>query len=528
MQAVRSLEVRGGVLGYAPQTSPTHTAPAQVKPASQTHVRRFKAARGGRLVGGFGNILGDSSRSQTRMDLRGLINHARVAAQNVDYLKSYEMMVRRHVVGWNGISLQMNGQNRDGKPDKPANQAIEKAWGKWCKRGNCTPCGRLSWWKIEKVAATMLAREGNFLLREWRGRAFGKFGYQVQPISVDLLDLDLVQTLSGGRYIDGGVEFNQFGRPLAFHMFDGHPMEAHTGRTRNRLRIPASQIIHVIRETETGQALGTPESHTALRRFNMLSKYEESALTAAHYGAAAMVFLEQTDPDGAPTAAPSAGDEIPDEIEAGTIVDLPPGYTAKGNPSNYPDANMPGFMKSLTRGGAAGLGVSYAGLSSDMEGANFSSLKDGRGEERDEWRVFQRDLSEGLHDEVFKSFLPMAFLSNQVVLPSGKLLPMSSEGKFREAATWRGRGWASVNPKDDAVANEKNLSNLLVAPSDIVAERGEDFEQVAMRFARDVETLDAARPGLGLALLASLKSTTALSPPDPNQGEDGSQDPNNG
>ena len=48
MQAARSLELRGGVLGYAPQTTPAQTAPAQVKPASQTHVRRFKAARGGR------------------------------------------------------------------------------------------------------------------------------------------------------------------------------------------------------------------------------------------------------------------------------------------------------------------------------------------------------------------------------------------------------------------------------------------------------------------------------------------------
>lgn len=519
-------EKRPGLLGRWFSRSPD-TVPARVEPKVRHQVRRFKAARGGRLVGGFGNLLGDSSRTQTRMDLRGLVNHARTAAQNIDYLKSYEMMVRRHVVGWNGVSLQMNGKNPNGEPDRLGNTAIETAWQDWGKRGNCTPCGRLSWWKVEKIAATMLAREGNFLLREWRGPDFGKYSYQVQPVSVDLLDLDLVQTLSDGRYIDGGVEFNRYGRPLAFHMFDGHPMEAHTGRTRNRLRVPANEIIHVIRETETGQALGVPESHTALRRFNMLAKYEESAMAAAHYGAAAMVFLEQTDPDGAPAPAPEGGldeAEIPEEMEAGSIVDLPPGYKATANPSSYPDANMPGFMKSLQRGGAAGLGVSYAGLSSDMEGANFSSLKDGRGEERDEWRVFQRDLSEGLHDPVFQSFLPMALLSGRVRLPSGTPLPVSRLDKFQEAATWRGRGWSSVNPKDDAVANDKDLANGLRAPSDIVAERGEDFEQLTQRVARDLDAMKAA----GLPLPAWHSAVSATSPPIPEEPGDGKPDPENG
>jgi lambda family phage portal protein len=488
------------------------SAPARVEPKVRHQARRFKAARPSRLVGGFGNFMVDSPRAQVRQDLRGLINHARTAAQNVDYLKSYEMMVRRHVIGANGIALQMATQNPDGTPDTRANQMIENAWSRWGERGNCTPCGRLSWWQVEKVAATMLAREGNFILREWTGPRFGPFAYQVQPISIDLLDLDLMQTLKGGAYIDGGVEFDPFGRPVAFYFFDGHPAESHTARTRKRLRVPADQVIHVVRHNETGQALGVPESHTALRRFNMLAKYEESALIAAHYGASAMVFLEQ-EADGVPASPDAAEDEIPEEIEAGSIVDLPPGYSAKSNPSNYPDANMPGFMKTLTRGGASGLGVSYAGLSGDMEGANFSSLRDGRGEERDEWRIFQRDLFEGLHDQVFNSWLPRALLTGQVPLPAFKL------DKF-QAATWRPRGWQSVNPKDDATADEKNLASRLISPSEIVERRGGNFEDTVQRIARDMETLKAA----GVPLSAALAGQPAQAGDPP----DGPPDPDNG
>lgn len=505
----------GGSSAPVIRVEPPVAAPPAPAAIPRQAVRRFKAAKPSRLAGGFGSLMADSPRAEARQDLRGLVNHARFAAQNVDYLKSYEMMVRRHVIGPAGIALQMDARGADGTPDRVTNATIERAWKAWGRRGNCTVCGKMSWWQVEKTAATMLAREGNFFLRIWRGRQFGPFGIQVQLLSVDLLDVDMVADLGGGRYVDGGVEFDHLNRPVAYHFFDGHPSESHTGRLRARVRIAAGQIVHVIRQSETGQNMGVPESHTALRRFNQLSQYEEAAMTAAHFGAAAMVALENNDPEGVPTAqAPAGGgggggeaaDELPDEMEAGMILELPPGYTAKAIPSNYPDANMPGFMKSLIRGGAAGLGVSYAALSSDMEGANFSSLKDGRGEERDEWRMFQRDLWEGLHGEVFRHWLPVAFISGR--LPGVDLAAL--EGCD---ATWRGRGWISPNPKDDAIANDMNLKNRLVAPSDIVSERGQDFEQVAARFAHDLDTLRAAGVPLAASMMLPETQGPAPSPP---------------
>ncbi|MEL6586753.1 MAG: phage portal protein [Pseudomonadota bacterium] len=504
-----------------PAPVPTRAEPRIATPP-KLGVRKFKAARPSRLVHGFGSILPQSPRAEIRHDIRGLVNHARHAAQNVDHIKSYEMMVRRHVVGPRGVALDMNAKNVDGSADSLGNEAVMAAWKRWGQKGTCTPCGKLSWWGVEKVAATMLAREGNFLLRQWTGRRFGAFGFQVQPISIDLLCLDLMRGMSNGTYIDGGVELDTFHKPVAFYFWDGHPAEAHSGRTGRRIRVPAEDIVHVFRATETGQDLGVPESHTAVRRFNMLAKYEESALTAAHFGAAAMTFLEQTDPDGAPASPDASGmaEELPTEVEAGAIVELPPGYEAKANPSSYPDANMPGFLKSMARGGAAGLGVSYAGLSSDMEGANFSSLKDGRGEERDEWRMFQRDLYEGLHMPVFAAWLPLALLTDQVRV-AGRPIPASRLDKFLDAASWRPRGWPSVNPKDDAVANEKDLENGLVAPSDIVAARGDDFEDLVARRKRDMDTLKAA----DVPLPAVLTGTPKAKPAPPAEAAEGAPQP---
>ena len=239
------------------------------------------AARPDRLAGRFG-LGAPWLREDTRRDLRGLISHARHAAQNIDYLKSYEMMVRRHVVGRRGITLQMDARDpATGKADAVANRAIESAWSKWGKRGNCTICGRLSWWNVENIAATMLAREGNFLLRTRTGAKRGPFGFQVQVLSVDLLDVDMVDDLGGGSYVDGGIEFDDDGKVLAFHLFTAHPLTPRHAAGFRRVRVPAEEVVHVYRPNEAMQALGVPQSHTALRRFNMLSQYEEVPLTSA-------------------------------------------------------------------------------------------------------------------------------------------------------------------------------------------------------------------------------------------------------
>lgn len=464
--------------------------------------RAYAAARPDRIAGRFAGFGLTSPRADLRRDLRGLINHATWAAQNVDYLRNYEALVRRHVVGRQGIVLQSQAVLDDGKtPDRDARDLIESGWDRWGRRGNCTVCGRLSWWQVQNIAATAVARTGAFLARIWRGADFGPFRFQIEVLSIDLLDLDRTERLDGGRFIESGIEFDGRGRILAFHLFSGHPNEYHTGRALTKIRVPAEDMILAWRAVEPMAALAPPESHTALRRFNMLSALEEAALTAARFGASNMAFFKRPEDD-----SPGGGGDVQspiDEIEAGTVGVLPPGWDLAEFKGNYPDGEFPSFAKALMKGGAVGLGVSYSGLTGDVEGANFSSLRDGRGEERDSWRMFQRDIWETLHDEVFRRWLPIAILSGRLALPFTALDRL-------DLAAWRARGWPSVNPKDDAVMTDSDLGNMLRAPSEIVAERGGDWDETVAQFARDVEALRAA--GLPLPQAFGPKSTPTGQP----------------
>lgn len=432
-------------------------------------VRSYRASRPDRLASGF-NMYGSTMRDQTRREIRGLVQHSRHAAQNFDFQRSYEMLCRRHVIGPNGIRLQMDVTYPDGRKDHVANRAIEAGWNKWGKMGGPSICGRLSWWGIECQVVTAIAREGGAFIRFHEGRKRGQFGFQVEPMPFDLLDLDLTAPLPGGAYVESGIEFDQDGRVLAFHIWNVPQTEGHRPAVRRRLRIPARQMAYILVPEEIGQALGIPRSATALRLMNMSESYQESAMTAANYGAAQMVFFEQENTDGQLGGATDA--QIPiDEVEAGTMAMLPPGVKANPHTPHYPDAAVEPFMRYMGTSQAAGLGVAYETLSGDLSRANFSSLRAGKGEERDEWRMLQRAVFEGLHDQVFARWLPMAVLSGRVRLPIAKI------EKFM-AAVWRPRGWQSVNPKDDATANANDLASGTRSLTEIVAERGRSLEDV--------------------------------------------------
>ena len=440
--------------------------------------RNYEAAKPDRIAAGF-TPMGSmrSANEQIRWELRGLVAHSRKQAENNDYLKAYLSLVRRNVIGPQGVRLQNDARNIDGSLDKIANDIIESAWGRWGKRGNCTLDGETSWLGIEKLAAQTAARDGTILLRQYVGRSFGGFGYQVQPLEVDFLDIEMNADLSNGSVIRMGVELDSSNRRVAYHLFTRHPGDYRPGRARDKIRVPADQIICVFRPERPGQILGVPWSYTALRRLNMLRGYEEAAITAARVGASKMGFYVPQNNADTPTDLDESREQTDTghlirEMEPGIMETLPQGYDYKPHDPAYPTGEIKPFMQVVLQGAAAGLDVSYPTLANDLSNVNFSSLRAGKGEERDEWRDIQQWIIEALHDRVFERWLPLAFLSGQ----TGNL-PVSKIDKFMQPR-WRPRGWAYVSPGEEANANQREMSAMIRSPQQIVAERGEDLETV--------------------------------------------------
>ena len=495
----------------APRVEPAPPAPrADALPAgAAAGGRRGWAASRPDRIAGF-TMFAPSPQLEARRELRGLVSHARHAAQNFDHARGYEMLARRHVIGPDGIRLEMDVREAptaarpEGLPDRLANRIIGEAWRDWGALGVPTPCGRLSWWHVECLVATALVREGGAFVRL---RRRGPWGLQVEPVPFDLVDIDLSQPLRGGAWIDQGVEFDAEGRVAAFHLWTAEPQDGVRPVPRRRMRVPAAQMLHVALPEGVGDVMGVPRSATALRLMNLEDKFREAGMAAAQYGAANMLFFEQED---AGTVG-AAHDDVPiDRMEAGTIAMLPPGVKPAGNQVRYPEAAVEPFLRTMAQAQAAGLGVSYETLTSDLSRANFSSLRAGKGEERDEWRMLQRAIYEGLHARVFAAWVPSAIAAGRINLPSSKT------AKWLRGARWRPRGWPSVNPKDDASAAQVEIGLGLRSRTELAAARGRRFEDVLAELAAERAAMEAA--GLSPAQVdAALAAPAADAPQDADQ-----------
>jgi len=447
--------------------------------------RSYSASRPDRLVSGW-SLFSQPTRETQRRDVPGLIRHARHAAQNFDLARHYEMLARRHVIGPQGIRLRMEVMDAPDRPDEVANRLIEEAWARWGRRGVPTVCGRLSWWQLQCIAVTNLVREGNALFRMHReGRR--PFGFQLEALPFDLLDTTAQGPTRAGTVIEAGIEYDARDRVVAYHLWSRPPHSGLSGRPARKMRVPAAEIIHLFLPEEIGQALGIPRPATALRMMNLSARYQEAALAAAHYGAANMLFFTQEDGAGAAPRKP-AGDVPLDDMEAGTISMLPPGVKPEPHRPHYPEQAIDPFMRQMNNATAAGLGISTETLTTSLKDANFSVLRAGKSEERDEWRMMQRGVEEGLCQPVFDAWLPRALLTGEIGLPFERI------GKFR-AARWDARGWESVNPKDDAMAIERELAAGVTSRQRWAARRGQDWQDIARELREEAAALDGL-PGV--------------------------------
>lgn len=453
--------------------------------AKQPHRRDFAAAAFTRLTSGW-----NSSNTSANVDLyRGLDTlraRSRDLFNNNDYARRFGGMVQANVVGGNGVILQARIYDKPGKPDDGANDAVETAWAKWGSRGVCDVTGRLSWRDLQILVIKTVARDGEALIRKVRGRASGNgFGYALQVLDIDRLDTKLMRAPEKGQNeIKMGVEVNEYGRAVAYWLRPYHPGELWLTQGEGRSdhqRVPAAEIIHVFMSDRPEQLRGAPWMHAAMTRLNNLGGYEEAAVIAARVGASKMGFFTSPDGSADPLGDGTDSDGVPyTEADPGSFGVLPQGYDFKSFDPDYPHAMYAEFVKAALRGVASGLGVSYHGLANDLEGVNFSSIRAGTLEERDQWVGIQQWFIDAFLEPVYQDWLTSALAFGQVALGNGSPLPLDKADKFA-GHTWQGRRWQWVDPLKDMNASVLAIQNGLKAPQDVAAELGVDYEDVLIK-----------------------------------------------
>lgn len=466
--------------------------------------RRFDAAKISRLLNDW--VLTSSSLDKDiSSDLSILRARSRDLCMNNDYGRRFMWLLKSNVVGPNGIRLQPQIKSADGqRDDTSANDRISTAWKDWCRKENCTVTKKLSFKDILELFVQGVARDGEILFRSADGFQ-NPYSFALQLFEPDYLDHTFTDPR---RHIKMGVELNEWKQPVAYHLLKGHPGEDHYQSIGGKYqRIDAAKICHEFIFERCEQTRGVPWTATALKRLYMLGHYEQSELVASRVGAAKMGFFTRESGFDYQYDDKDEQGNLIDEVSPGQLKELPIGYDFKKFDIDHPNNSFDMFVKSILRGAASGLNISYISLANDLKETSYASGRQGLLEERNFYMLLQGWMVEHICQPVYEAWLPWAIASGLLRLPIRDLERWKN-------VVWQGRRWSWIDPKNDIIANEKAVAIGINSRTRISADQGVDINDVFEDLAREKEKAGS----LGINIEAS--KTSASDGGDNNEDQD--------
>lgn len=430
-----------------------------------------------------------SADSEIRGNLPALRARSRQLARDNDFAKAIFREIMVNVVG-TGFGFQAKFmKQRGGVLDEELNTAVEAKFYRWKRKQFCDVAGKLSFSDLERQIARSVPESGEIFIR----KVTSPFGGSKIPFALELIESDMVDdnynvgAEKGANAVRMGVEVDKWGRPVAYHILKKHPGDFQFGsndvsvRGRDRVRVPASEIIHLFIQERPGQTRGVPWLHATMLKMRHMGGYEEAEIIRARASAALMGFIET--PDGELMGdAVDAGQRVT-EFEPGIFKQMKPGERVNVPPIQRAGGELNPFMRYMLQGCAAGTGVGYAGASSDYSQSNYSSLRQELLTVRDYYRVIQKWLEENFHQLVYEAWLDMAVLSGELVIPKFDL----KGDEYYEACKWQPRGWGWVDPEKEVEAYRKAIASGFITQDDVVTEMGGDFNELVIQRAREIK-----------------------------------------
>lgn len=300
----------------------------------------------------------------------------------------------------------------------------------------------------------------------------------------------------------GGIEIDDYGAPVAYHIRKTHPGDLFMGSFGpwggQWERVPAEtawgrkRVIHCYAKDRAHQSRGVPAFAAVLGEFRTLGEYQRSELQAASVNAMVAGILEApldgatiSELFGTGEAYVTARGKAPAvRMQRGKVLRTFPGEKFTSFAPGRPNPAFEAFVTTIHRVVAAGLHMPYELVLKDWSKCNYSSARSAL---LDVWRYFKTRrhlMAEQWYAPIYVLWLEEMVNAGQIEAPSfyDNLYAYSR-------AIWAGPGLGWVDPLKEAQAADQRLRSGLSTLESEASEQGRNWEDDAEQRAREVRRL---------------------------------------
>lgn len=463
----------------APQTALKRTAARQKLQILNSGYSNYGASVVKKSLAGWLHA-GGSSREDIEDNVSILRQRTRDLYMGVPIANGAVKTMRTNIVG-RGLRLKPNidAELLGVSPEerRTLEKQIEREWNIWAESTDCDMARIDNFYELQQLAFLNWLISGDCLVvLPVKPRLNQPYDLRVQLIEADrLCSPDNCDTID--NKIVGGVEVDQSGEVVAYHIADHHPLSyAYADISWQRVEAFGKttgrrNVLHLMNRERIGQRRGVPFLAPVIESLKQLGRYTDAELVAAVVSGMFTVFIEKADAsseDAIGSMLPEevqvdAEDETTIELAPGAVIDLNEGEKAHDMNPGRPNANFGGFVEAICQQIGASLEIPYELL---MKRFN-SSYTASKGALEEAWKMFnmyRNWLATDFCQPVYEEWLTEAVAKGRIKAPGFFTDPVIRKAYC--GAKWNGPAKGMLDPVKEATAAEKRVQNGFSTRSD--------------------------------------------------------------
>ncbi len=326
-------------------------------------------------------------------------------------------------------------------------------------------------------------------------------------LRIHLIEADRLSDPYGNtnKRIIGGVETNEMGEIIAYHICKTHPL-SNDSFAKEWVRIEAygektgrRNVIHIMNRERIGQRRGVPFLAPVIEALKQLGRYTDAELVAAVVSGMFTIFIEKENVSDDSTFGEmideeeqvDAGNENTIELAPGAVFDLNEGEKAKDINPGRPNTAFDGFVTAICRQIGAALEIPYELLLKNFN----SSYSASRGALLEAWKMFKMYrtwLATDFCQPVYEEWLAEAVAKGRIAAPGFFSDPIRR--KAFTGAEWNGPAQGLLNPVQEVNAAQKRVENgFSTRDREAMEMNGSNFYKNTVQLKREEKIMEEIR-----------------------------------